>query len=115
MDSAPASETVKTPAPSNTMRTPLPPTSADADLLRQSERGSASPQFRIMPLPQTGGASVTIKTSGGSFSSPSSSGNSGGSGSSVTPATNPATKPAIPVPVQLAKTFVATTNIRSEE
>ena len=67
---------------SSQARCPLPPTNADADSIRTFEKGSSTPQFRVMPLqPQSGG--TTVVTSGGS--STSSGGGSGGGGS--TPST----------------------------
>jgi hypothetical protein len=66
---------------SATARCPLPPTFADADSLRTFQKGSSTPQFRIMPLvPQTGG--TTTVTSEGSSSESSS-----GGGSAVSTAT----------------------------
>lgn len=50
---------------SSVMRCPLPATNADADSIRMAQKGSSSPQFRILPLvPQTGG-STTVVTGGG--------------------------------------------------
>lgn len=67
---------------SSMARCPLPPTFADADSLRTFQKGSSTPQFRIMPLvPQTGG--TTTVTSGGSSSESS----GGGGGSAVSTAT----------------------------
>ena len=60
---------------SSMVRCPLPPTNADADSLRTFQKGSSTPQFRVMPLPpQTGGAAVV--TTGGA------SGGASGGGSS---------------------------------
>ena len=54
---------------SSMVRCPLPPTNADADSLRTFQKGSSTPQFRVMPLPpQTGGTSV-VTTGGASTSS----------------------------------------------
>jgi hypothetical protein len=69
---------------SSMSRCPLPPTNADADSLRTFQKGSSTPQFRVMPLvPQTGG--TTVVTTGGAGTSGSgggtSSGSSGGSSS----------------------------------
>jgi hypothetical protein len=60
-------------------RCPLPPTNADADSLRTFQKGSSTPQFRVMPLVPPTGGSVTVTTGGGTSSSGSSS--SGGSSS----------------------------------
>ncbi len=65
---------------SSMVRCPLPPTNADADSLRTFQKGSSTPQFRVMPLPpQTGGAAVT--TGGVSGGASTSSGGSSSSGS----------------------------------
>ena len=68
---------------SSMVRCPLPPTNADADSLRTFQKGSSTPQFRVMPLPpQTGGAAVTTGgVSGGA--STSSGGSSSGSVSAI--------------------------------
>jgi hypothetical protein len=59
------------------MRCPLPPTFADADSIRTFEKGSSTPQSRIMPLPpQTGGTGTTTTSGGISSASSSSSGGS---------------------------------------
>ena len=60
-------------------RCPLPPTNADADSIRTFQKGSSTPQFRVLPLPPQ--TSATTSTTGGGTSS-SSGGSSGGSGSS---------------------------------
>ena len=65
---------------SPTVRCPLPPTNADADSLRTFQKGSSTPQFRVMPLPPQTGGSTTV-TEGGSSSS--SSGSGGGTAVSV--------------------------------
>lgn len=63
-------------------RCPLPPTNADADSLRTFEKGSSTPQFRVLPLqPQTGGA-VTVITGGAGTSSGGGGSSSGGTSSS---------------------------------
>ena len=67
---------------SPTVRCPLPPTNADADSLRTFQKGSSTPQFRVMPLPPQTGGSITV-TEGGSSSS---SGGSGG-GTAISAAT----------------------------
>ena len=64
-------------------RCPLPPTFADADSIRTFEKGSSTPQFRILPLtPQTGGA-TTVTQGGGSSSAGGGSSSGSGSSSSV--------------------------------
>jgi len=76
----PASQNDAAQTSSPRARCPLPPTSADADSLRTFEKGSSTPQWRVMPLPpQTGGAS-TVTTGGGTSSG--SGGTSSGGGSS---------------------------------
>ena len=62
-------------------RCPLPPTTADADSLRTFEKGSSTPQWRIMPIPPQTGGSTTV-TTGGSGTSSGSGGTSSGGGSS---------------------------------
>jgi len=87
---------------SSTARCPLPPTNADADSIRTFQKGSSTPQFRVMPLvPQTGG--TTIVTSGGSTASESSS--SGGSTST------PATAQTISVTVNIAPLDAVVTQV----
>ena len=67
---------------SATARCPLPPTFADADSLRTFQKGSSTPQFRIMPLvPQTGGTTTVISEGSSSESG------GGGGGSAVSTAT----------------------------
>jgi hypothetical protein len=87
IDNPPATETATPVLSSSRMRTPLPATNADADLINQTEAGGQSLSFRMMPLPPPQG-SVTVTTggSGGTGSS------SSGSGGSSTPAVlNPTT------------------------
>jgi hypothetical protein len=74
-------------APSPRMRTAVPATNADADLINQVGKGGSNPQFRMLPLPPATGSSTTIVESGGSSSSSS----SGGGGSSSTFSLNPKT------------------------
>ena len=65
---------------SSMVRCPLPPTNADADSLRTFQKGSSTPQFRVMPLPpQTGGAASS--SGGASGGASTSSGGSSSSGS----------------------------------
>ena len=64
---------------SSMARCPLPPTTADADSLRTFEKGSSTPQFRVMPIPPQNGGTTTVTTGSASTSSSSSS-----SGSSTT-------------------------------
>ena len=78
---------------SPTVRCPLPPTNADADSLRTFQKGSSTPQFRVMPLPPQTGGSITV-TEGGSSSS--SSGGSSSGGSAVSTATTVSTTANIP-------------------
>lgn len=67
---------------SSMVRCPLPPTNADADSLRTFQKGSSTPQFRVMPLPpQTGGTSVV--TTGGASGGASSGGSSSGGVSAI--------------------------------
>lgn len=74
-----------TPSRSNPrMRTPLPSTNADADLIRQVEGAGQNPQFRMLPLQPIQG-SVSVTTGGGSSSSSSSSSGGSGSSSSINP------------------------------
>ena len=68
---------------SPTVRCPLPPTNADADSLRTFQKGSSTPQFRVMPLPPQTGGSITVTEGGSSSSSSSSSGSGGGTAVSV--------------------------------
>ena len=63
---------------SPTVRCPLPPTNADADSLRTFQKGSSTPQFRVMPLPPQTGGSITVTEGGSSSSSGGSGGGSGG-------------------------------------
>jgi hypothetical protein len=85
LDSSPAAESTTPVRSSPRMRTPLPPTNADADLIRQNESGGQNPQFRMLPLPPLQG-SVISTTSGGSTSSGTS-----GSSSSTPAVINPKT------------------------
>lgn len=66
---------------SSMARCPLPPTTADADSLRTFEKGSSTPQFRVMPIPPQNGGTTTVTT--GSASTSSSSSSSGSSTTSV--------------------------------
>jgi hypothetical protein len=67
---------------SSMARCPLPPTNADADSIRTFQKGSSTPQFRVMPLvPQSGGTTTITEASSTSSSGSSSS----SSGSSTTP------------------------------
>ena len=78
IDSSPAAETVPQPRPQSRMRTSLPSTNADADLIQQNESGSKqNPQFRMLPIQPIQG-SITVTTGGGSSSSSSSGSGSGG-------------------------------------
>ena len=89
--STPPDDTAQT--SSATARCPLPATFADADSLRTFQKGSSTPQFRVMPLvPQTGG--TTIVTTGGSTAS--SSGGSSGGGTAISAATTVSTVVNIP-------------------
>ena len=72
-------------APSPRMRTAVPGTNADADLINQVGKGGSNPQFRMLPLPPSSGGSVTVITGGNSTSSGSSSG--GSSSTSINPKT----------------------------
>jgi hypothetical protein len=72
---------------SSNARCPLPPTNADADSIRTFQKGSSTPQFRVMPLvPQTGGNAVVTEVSASSSTSSTSSG-SGSTSTSATPQT----------------------------
>jgi hypothetical protein len=63
---------------SSMARCPLPPTNADADSIRTFQKGSSTPQFRVMPLvPQSGGTTTITEESSTSSSSGSSSSSSG--------------------------------------
>lgn len=68
---------------SSMVRCPLPPTNADADSLRTFQKGSSTPQFRVMPLPPQTGGTAEVTTGGASISSSSSSSSSGSSTSAV--------------------------------
>jgi hypothetical protein len=68
---------------SSMVRCPLPPTNADADSLRTFQKGSSTPQFRVMPLPPQTGGTAEVTTGGASTSSSSSSSSSGSSTSAV--------------------------------
>jgi len=96
MDSMPDSSQGTNPAtpsaPSPRMRTAVPGTNADADLINQVGKGGSNPQFRMLPLPPATGASTTVIEKGGSSSS-----SSGGGGSSSTVTLLPKTA-TIPVP-----------------
>lgn len=72
-------------APSPRMRTAVPGTNADADLINQVGKGGSNPQFRMLPLPPSTGGALTVVTGGGSTSGSSSGG--GGSSSSLLPQT----------------------------
>ena len=64
-------------------RCPLPPTTADADSLRTFEKGSSTPQWRVMPIPPQTGGSTTVTTGGSGTSSGSGSSSGGSSSTSV--------------------------------
>ena len=69
---------------SSMARCPLPPTNADADSIRTFQKGSSTPQFRIMPIvPQSGGTTTVTESSSTSSSSGSSS-SSSSSGTTLT-------------------------------
>lgn len=91
-------------APSPRMRTAVPGTNADADLINQVGKGGSNPQFRMLPLPPATGASVTVET-GGSSSSTGSSGGSSGS-TSINPKTVTLSIPSLG-PTSLITTSVA--------
>jgi hypothetical protein len=81
-DSSPASQATPTSPARTNLRSPLPASHADPDVIRASENGPSSPVFRIMPLqPQTVTGTV-VENSGGSTNS---SGGGSGSGSAVVP------------------------------
>ena len=82
-------------APSPRMRTAVPGTNADADLINQVGKGGSNPQFRMLPLPPTTGGAVTVIESGGTSSS-SSSGGGGSSTFSLNPVTVTIPVPSIP-------------------
>lgn len=83
-------------APSPRMRTAVPATNADADLINQVGKGGSNPQFRMLPLPPTNGGAVTVVENGGSSSSSGGGSSSGGSSTiSLLPKTTTISVPAL--------------------
>ena len=81
-------------APSPRMRTAVPGTNADADLINQVGKGGSNPQFRMLPLPPAVGGAVTVIEGGGASSSSSS--GDGGSTFSLNPVTVTIPVPSLP-------------------
>ena len=101
-DSSQGANPAAPPAANPRMRTAVPATNADADLINQVGKGGSNPQFRMLPLPPAAGGTVTVIESGGASSSSS----SGGGGSS-TFSLNPVTV-TIPVPSLPAMSSIQT-------
>jgi hypothetical protein len=75
---------------SSSARCPLPPTNADADSIRTFQKGSSTPQFRVMPLVPQSGGTTTVTTGGSTSGSGGGSGSSGSGGGTPTPTPTPA-------------------------
>jgi len=78
-DSSQGANPAAPPAANPRMRTAVPATNADADLINQVGKGGSNPQFRMLPLPPTNGGAVTVVENGGSSSSSGGGSSSGGS------------------------------------
>lgn len=95
-DSSQGANPAAPPAANPRMRTAVPATNADADLINQVGKGGSNPQFRMLPLPPNNGGAVTVVENGSSSSSSSGGSSSGGSSTvSLLPKTATISVPAL--------------------